>query len=183
LECGENRRFGIFSCFFGDREKKKNTKAAILAALQMGVEPLLMPSHELIVRLNGVQAAFSPSGRLRSHQPRVSTSVSVFVFTDGRRVLDTLLDAGWTVTHGDGTINTKAEYLADLKSGARKFFADVKQDDFAVRVYGDTAVAAGISDSKVEYKGKPSGGALRFTRVYVKRDGRWVMITSHATRR
>src|SRR3954470_23620524 len=97
--------------------------------------------------------------------------------------LDTLLDAGWTVTHGDGTINTKAEYLADLKSGARKFFADVKQDDFAVRVYGDTAVAAGISDSKVEYKGKPSGGALRFTRVYVKRDGRWVMVTSHAPRR
>ena len=97
--------------------------------------------------------------------------------------LGALLDDGWTVTHGDGTINTKAEYLADLKSGARKFFADVKQDDFTVRVYGDTAVAAGLSDSKVEYKGKPSGGALRFTRVYMKRDGRWVMITSHATRR
>jgi ketosteroid isomerase-like protein len=97
--------------------------------------------------------------------------------------LGALLDEGWTVTHGDGTINTKAEYLGDLKSGARKFFADVKQDDFAVRVYGDTAIAAGLSDSKVAYKGKPSGGALRFTRVYVKRDGRWVMITSHATRR
>ena len=97
--------------------------------------------------------------------------------------LGALLDDGWTVTHGDGTINTKAEYLADLQSGARKFFADVKQDDFTVRVYGDTAVAAGLSDSKVEYKGKPSGGALRFTRVYMKRDGRWVMITSHATRR
>ena len=97
--------------------------------------------------------------------------------------LDRLLADGWTVTHGDGTINTKAEYLADLKSGDRKFFGDVKQDDFSVRIYGDTAIAAGISDSKVEYKGKPSGGALRFTRVYVKRDGRWVMIVSHATRR
>ncbi len=97
--------------------------------------------------------------------------------------LGSLLADGWTVTHGDGTINTKAEYLADLKSGARKFFGDVKQDDFTVRIYGDTAVAAGVSDSKVEYKGKPSGGALRFTRVYVKRDGRWQMIVSHATRR
>ena len=97
--------------------------------------------------------------------------------------LDKLLADGWTVTHGDGTINTKAEYLADLKSGDRKFFADVKQDDFTVRIYGDTAVAAGLSDSKVEYKGKPSGGALRFTRVYVKRNGRWQMIVSHATRR
>jgi hypothetical protein len=97
--------------------------------------------------------------------------------------LDKLLDDGWTVTHGDGTINTKAEYLADLKSGARKFFGDVKQDDFTVRIYGNTAIAAGVSDSKVEYKGKPSGGALRFTRVYVKRNGRWIMVASHATRR
>jgi acetamidase/formamidase/ketosteroid isomerase-like protein len=97
--------------------------------------------------------------------------------------LNTLLADGWTVTHGDGTINTKAEYLADLKSGARKFFGDVKQDDFSVRIYGDTAVAAGVSDSRVEYQGKPSGGALRFTRVYVKRDGGWQMIVSHATRR
>jgi acetamidase/formamidase len=97
--------------------------------------------------------------------------------------LDRLLDDGWTVTHGDGTIDSKKQYLDDLRSGVRKFYGDVKQDDFAVRISGDTAVAAGVSDSKVEYKGKPSGGALRFTRVYVRRDGRWVMITSHATRR
>jgi ketosteroid isomerase-like protein len=97
--------------------------------------------------------------------------------------LGRILAEGWTVTHGDGTINTKAEYLADLKSGDRKFFADVKQDDFTVRFYGDTAVAAGISDSKVEYKGRPSGGALRFTRVYVRRGTGWVMVVSHATRR
>src|SRR3954470_6745971 len=97
--------------------------------------------------------------------------------------LDRLLDDGWTVTHGDGTIDSKKQYLDDLRTGVRKFSGDVKQDDFTVRITGDTAVAAGISDSKVEYKGKPSGGALRFTRVYVRRDGRWVMITSHATRR
>jgi acetamidase/formamidase/ketosteroid isomerase-like protein len=97
--------------------------------------------------------------------------------------LDRLLADDWTVTHGDGTIDTKQQYLDDLRSGVRKFSADVKQDDFSVRITGDTAVAAGISDSQVVYKGKPSGGALRFTRVYVRRDGRWVMITSHATRR
>jgi ketosteroid isomerase-like protein len=97
--------------------------------------------------------------------------------------LERILDAGWTVTHGDGTINTKAEYLADLKSGARQFSADVTEDELTVRVYGDTAVASGLSDSKVTFKGKLSGGALRFTRVYVRRNGGWVMIVSHATRR
>ena len=97
--------------------------------------------------------------------------------------LDRLLSDDWTVVHGDGTINTKGEYLADLQSGARTFSADVKEDELTVRINGDTAIAAGLSDSKVTYKGKPSGGALRFTRVYARRDGRWVMIASHATRR
>jgi uncharacterized protein (TIGR02246 family) len=97
--------------------------------------------------------------------------------------LDRMLADGWTVVHGDGTINTKAEYLADLKSGARKFDGGVEISDFSVRVYGDTAIAAGKSESKVTINGQPQGGSLRFTRVYVKRDGRWIMIATHATRR
>jgi len=96
--------------------------------------------------------------------------------------LDQMLTGDWTITHGDGTIDTKAKYLADLKSGARKF-AFVKQDEFTVRLHGDTAVTAGTTDSQVTYNGQPSGGALRFTRVYIKRGGRWQMIVSHATRR
>jgi ketosteroid isomerase-like protein len=98
-------------------------------------------------------------------------------------LLDRMLAPDWTVTHGDGTMNTKAEYLTDLKSGARKFSGSVKEDDVTVRVYGDTAVASGTSDSTVALNGRPQGGALRFTRVYVKRDGRWMMVVSHATRR
>ena len=97
--------------------------------------------------------------------------------------LDRLLADGWTVVHGDGTMNTKAEYLADLKSGARKFDGGVVVSGFTVRVYGDTAVAAGTSESKVTINGKPQGGSLRFTRVYVRRDGRWIMIATHATTR
>jgi uncharacterized protein (TIGR02246 family) len=97
--------------------------------------------------------------------------------------LDRLLADGWTVVHGDGTMNTKAEYLADLKSGARTFDGGVVVRDFTVRVYGDTAIAAGTSESKVTINGKPQGGSLRFTRIYVRRDGRWIMVATHATRR
>src|SRR3954451_15506688 len=144
------------------------------------------PNHGVHVRLPKQIFAASGSGSGGAAEQEIRAAEKLWNESRVRAdvaALGTLLDDAWTVTHGDGTINTKAEYLADLKSGARKFFADVKQDDFTVRVYGETAVAAGLSDSKVEYKGKPSGGALRFTRVYMKRDGRWVMITSHATRR
>ena len=97
--------------------------------------------------------------------------------------LDRLLVDDWTVTHANGTTDTKAKYLADLRSGARRFAGAVTVSDLVVRLYGDTAVAAGSSDSTVTLNGRPQGGKLHFTRVYVKRDGAWKMIVSHATAR
>jgi len=97
--------------------------------------------------------------------------------------LDRILVDDWTVTHGDGTTDTKARYLADLKSGARQFSGGVTEDDVTVRVYGETAVASGSSNSAVTLNGRPQGGALHFTRVYIKRNGAWKMIVSQATRR
>jgi ketosteroid isomerase-like protein len=97
--------------------------------------------------------------------------------------LDRLLDEGWTVTHANGTTDSKAKYLADLASGARKFSGDVTETDVTVRFYGDTAVVSGSSQSTVTLNGRPQGGALHFTRVYVRRNGAWKMIVSHATTR
>src|SRR6185436_11184084 len=87
--------------------------------------------------------------------------------------LNRILVDDWTVTHNDGSTDTKARYLADLTSGARKFSGGV-----TIRVHGDTAVAAGSSTSTVTLNGQAQGGALHFTRVYIKRDGEWKMIVS-----
>ena len=97
--------------------------------------------------------------------------------------LDRILVDDWTVTHGDGTTDSKAKYLADLKSGARKFSGSVEVRDLIVRAYGDTAVASGSSDSTVTINGQPQRGALHFTRVYIKRNGAWKMIVTQATTR
>ena len=98
-------------------------------------------------------------------------------------VLDRILVDDWTVTHANGTTDTKATYLADLKSGARKFAGGISESDVTIRVYGDTAVASGSSQSSVTLNGQRQGGALHFTRVYIKRNGAWKMIVSHATTR
>ena len=97
--------------------------------------------------------------------------------------LDRILVDDWTVTHANGTTDTKAKYLADLRSGARKFAGAVTVSDLVVRVYGDTAVASGSSDSAVTLNGQPQGGKLHFTRVYVKRNGAWKMVVTQATSR
>src|SRR5581483_3576849 len=51
---------------------------------------------------NGIHAAFSPVGRLRTRQPRISTSVSLFVFHEGQRVLHVLPDVGPGVVEAMG---------------------------------------------------------------------------------
>src|SRR5262245_16756300 len=97
--------------------------------------------------------------------------------------LDRVLADEWTVTHANGTTDTKARYLADLKSGARKFTGAVTEKDVVVRFYGDTAIVTGSSDSTVSLNGQAQGGALHFTRVFVKRDGVWKMVVTQATTR
>ena len=97
--------------------------------------------------------------------------------------LDRILADDWTVTHANGTTDTKAKYLADLRSGARRFSGAVTVSEFAVRFYGDTAVASGSSDSTVTLNGQAQGGKLHFTRVYVKRNGAWKMVVTQATTR
>jgi ketosteroid isomerase-like protein len=100
--------------------------------------------------------------------------------------LDRILAEEWTVTHANGTTDTKARYLADLKSGARKFSGAVTEKDVVVRFYGsagDTAIVTGSSDSTVSLNGQAQGGALHFTRVFVKCDGVWKMVVTQATTR
>jgi len=97
--------------------------------------------------------------------------------------LERILVDDWTVTHANGTTDTKAKYLGDLKSGARTFAGAVTESDMSVRFYGDTAVASGSSQSTVTLNGQAQGGALHFTRVYVERGGEWRMVVSHATQR
>ena len=97
--------------------------------------------------------------------------------------LERILADEWTVTHANGTTDTKARYLADLKSGARKFAGAVTEKDVVVRFYGDTAIVTGSSDSTVSLNGQAQGGALHFTRVFVKRDGAWKMVVTQATTR
>ena len=97
--------------------------------------------------------------------------------------LERILLDDWTVTHANGTTDTKATYLADLQSGARRFGGDVTERDVTVRVFGDTAIVAGSSESAVTLSGQRQGGSLHFTRVYVRRNGVWRMAVSQATTR
>jgi hypothetical protein len=95
--------------------------------------------------------------------------------------LGALLADDWLLTHSDGRTQDKADYLRELARGARTN-AGIVNEGIAVRVYGETAVITGTSVQSGVSDGVPWRGRFRFTRVWVRRDGVWVMVASHSSR-
>ncbi|MCE3263294.1 MAG: hypothetical protein K0R43_2373 [Pseudoduganella sp.] len=92
-----------------------------------------------------------------------------------------LLADGWVLTHSDGKVQHKRDYLEQLATGSRRNTAITNQDS-AIQYYGDTAIVTGKSvQSGVGAQG-PFSGSFRFTRTWVWQDGRWVMVASHSSR-
>ena len=87
----------------------------------------------------------------------------------------------WTLTNPMGHVETKADADAALRSGDLDFESMTPQD-LKVKVYGDSAIVSGQSTDKGKYKGQDISGTYRFTDVFVKRDGKWMAISTHATR-
>jgi len=85
----------------------------------------------------------------------------------------------YTFINLNGQLSGKAQMDA-IKSGTIKLTSN-ELSDLKVRVYGDTAVVTGRSDAKGTIGGGPSRGPVMFTRVYVKKDGRWQSVAFQQT--
>ena len=87
----------------------------------------------------------------------------------------------FTFTNSSGEVQTKAQRLAEIKSGELKF-ESISIDDVQVRVYGDTAVVTGRGTVKGQRRGQDLTGQSRSTSVYVKKQGRWQVVATQITR-
>lgn len=84
------------------------------------------------------------------------------------------------VTVPDMPVMNKDESLAIWKSGKMKF--DIyKTSDLRIRVYGDSAVVTGQLERIRDANSKKFEDDWRFTKVYVRRGGRWQVVTWHGS--
>ena len=79
-----------------------------------------------------------------------------------------------------GQIRTRADNIRDIASGDLKL-TSVRYDSLSVRIYGDVAVLRGIADNTGAFRAFPFAGRIRYTRVFVRRDGRWQAVTMQQT--
>ena len=81
-----------------------------------------------------------------------------------------------------GTVRTKAQVISDFTSGDLKF-QSIVTDEVQVHVYENTAVETGVSTMSGQDKGKAVPRDTRFTRVWVKQEGRWRLVANHYSSR
>jgi len=97
------------------------------------------------------------------------------------KTLETIMADDWTGFDFMGKQNTKAEAIANLRSGAATT-QSVELAPMKVRVFGDTAIVTGGDTEKSTYKGKDSSGKYVWMDVFVNRNGKWQAVSSESTK-
>ena len=96
------------------------------------------------------------------------------------RALDTLLDDRIVLINDDGTVQTKAEFLAGVKP-SKSQEQQVAPESMKVHVFGNTAIATGVFRAKGVEGGKPYVRRERFVDTWVYSSGKWVCVATDAT--
>ena len=94
--------------------------------------------------------------------------------------LEGLTSDDYILINANGQVSNKAETMNNIKTGVIKLTSN-EVSDMTVRVYGDTAVVTGKSTAKGTIGGIALKGPVMFTRVYVKKNGKWQSVAFQQT--
>src|SRR5947208_6328174 len=87
----------------------------------------------------------------------------------------------YAFTNGAGEIHSKADRLANLKSGATSLDSISEEEDMKVRIHGNVAVATSRVTIKGQYSGKQTSGQYRTIHVWVKGATGWQLVANQLT--
>ena len=97
------------------------------------------------------------------------------------RFIETILADEFMATYDDGSRGDKAKELS-LASEFNQAVESAIPDDFTVKVFRDNAVVWFTLNLVGIRKGQRSEMQLRYTDVWVIRDGRWLCVSTQSTR-
>jgi ketosteroid isomerase-like protein len=82
---------------------------------------------------------------------------------------------------GDGNIETKKSFVAGILD-PKLTINPYTVEDFEVRLYGDTALLYGRTHMTGKYDGQPFTSNYRYIDIYVRRGGKWKIVSVQITR-
>jgi Domain of unknown function (DUF4440) len=122
----------------------------------------------------GVRAADAPA--VEADRARFEAQVKADVAT-----LEKLLAPELTYVHSSGVLDSKDAYIGAIKSGKTKY-KSIAPEEVSARTFGDVSIVTGKAAIVLVSDGKDREIIVRYTDVWVKRDGRWQMVSWHSTR-
>jgi ketosteroid isomerase-like protein len=96
------------------------------------------------------------------------------------KALDEIWTANYTFVNPRGELLSKAQRIANIKSGTTEFQTMSPQKD-RLHVSGNFAVEVGRIVVEGEYSGHESSGEYRYTTVWIKIQKRWRMLANQIT--
>ena len=130
---------------------------------------LILPSQGLVQNNNDVNELL-----------RLETVWNHAQQTGDAAALDALWDDDLQVAVPKMPVMSKAEVLAFARSGRMKF-QRYQTSEVKVRIYGDAAVVTGRLNRTRTMAGKTLEDNWRFTKVYVRREGKWKVVAFHSS--
>jgi hypothetical protein len=92
------------------------------------------------------------------------------------------LTSDYLHTRENGQLENKDEALASLRDQKRKIIVmEMEPANFAVRIYGDAAIANAEFTITVRDSGQVKSRRSRLTDIFVKRDGEWWLVAEQGT--
>jgi len=112
---------------------------------------------------------------------RVSNEIDKAVAANDANGLETNISDELEYTTQTGDVLTKAEWQERTRN-QKSHMLTIQHEVVHVHVFNaDTAVLTGISRSKVMFNGTLSATPRKFTRTFIKQNGKWLMVAQHVT--
>src|ERR1051325_3882454 len=142
----------------------------VIAALIVALAPLALGQTK-IARRTETESVVETIRRL--DQERIQAQIHADAPALDRIYADDFIGIG-----PSGTVRTKPQVLADFTSHDLSF-QSITTDEVRIRVYGNTVVETGRTTTIGQDKGKVVPRDNRFTRVWVRGQGRWRLVAHH----
>jgi ketosteroid isomerase-like protein len=124
--------------------------------------------------------AVGQSGKVEDQIKKLEQDWAQATVKDGAAAVDQFEADDIFSTDPGGRLTDKAQDKKDLSGDVK--FESMDLADMTVHVYGNTAVVNGTNTLKGTYKGQDISGKYRFTDTWVKRNGKWQVVASQATK-
>jgi ketosteroid isomerase-like protein len=133
------------------------------------------------VILLAVLGTFAAAQSVEDQIKKLETERAAAVVKGDVALLTAQTSDDYTLINVNGQVSTKTQMVDGFKSGQNKMTKD-EVSDLKVRLYGNTAIVTGTVDAQGTMGGKDASGQALFTRVWVKKGGKWITVSLQQTR-